>query len=42
MFDTLKEHKGQHSAESIAVVGAGFTGERLAKRAQQHGVVLIS
>ena len=40
-FDTLREHKVQHGAECIAVVGAAFTGDRLAKRAQQHGVVLI-
>jgi Restriction endonuclease len=40
-FDTLKEHKTQHEAECIAVVGAEFTSERLAKRAQQHGVALV-
>jgi hypothetical protein len=40
-FDTLKEHMVQHGAQCVAVVGPGFAGERLIKRAEQHGVLLI-
>lgn len=39
-FDTLAEHKRKHKADYSAVVGDGF-GERLVKRAVEHGVVLI-
>lgn len=40
-FDTLKEHKKKHKADYIAIVGCAFDSERLIKRAQEHGVVLL-
>jgi hypothetical protein len=40
-FDTLREHKKQHEADFAVVVGPGFRGERLQRRAQEHGVLLL-
>ena len=40
-FDTLKEHQKKHKADFIAIIGCAFDSERLIKRAQEHGVVLL-
>lgn len=40
-FDTLREHKEQHEAGRIAVVGPSFSGGRLTEWALQHDVALI-
>jgi hypothetical protein len=41
-FDTLREHRQLHKAEGIALVGPAFSDQRLIRRAQEHGVALIS
>ncbi|MFE7980815.1 restriction endonuclease [Streptomyces cellulosae] len=41
-FDTLREHKKKHSADQVAVVGPSFAEDRIRKRAEEHGVSLIS
>lgn len=40
-FDTLKEHKQKHGANYNIIVGGKFSQNRLAKRAEEHGVALI-
>jgi hypothetical protein len=40
-FDTLGEHKAQHQADYVALVGPGFDGGRVRARAEKSQVALI-
>lgn len=41
-FDTLREHKAQHRADYVVLVGPGFDTGRVRTRAEQNDVTLIT
>lgn len=41
-FDTLREHKEQHRADHVILVGPNFDSGRVRKRAKQNGVALLT
>lgn len=41
-FDTLREHKTQHEADHVVLVGPSFEAGRTKQRAKEHGVRLMT